>query len=129
MWSTCFWAVLLLPSIAPPAAAEKMGAARFIIIDDREGLTPEVLEAYTAAVGGTSETPVVNKRVRILATHRHGFNADPVALPNHVRSVNVDVTVNLRGAPTLRAPISVNRLTVSRRLPSQIKQATNVIGH
>lgn len=125
VWFGASWLCLTLAS---PALAQE-SSARFIVIDARNGLTPKVLEAYTIAIGGNTKAPNVDKRVRIIASNRLGFNPDPVAISSQVRNLDVDVTMMLRGGQPVRSPISVNRHSVSRRAPARINQSTKIVGH
>ncbi len=120
--------LMLLSAIMAFAADGHAESARFIVIDAREGLTPDVLEAYTNAVGGNAKAALVEKRIRILASNRYGFDVGQIAIPDHVRQLDLDITVMLQKGQRLHTPVKVNEITVSRRSPARIAQSTKILG-
>lgn len=121
----CLMAVVSALTIADSFAQ----SARFTIVDARDGLTPEVVDSYAEALGSKTNTPIVKNRVKVIASGKHGFDAGAVDVPEHVRSVETDVTVLIRQGGALQAPISANELTISKRPPQRIRQVSNIQGH
>ena len=121
----CFMAVICAMTLSDSMAQ----TARFTIIDARDGMTAEVVDAYAEAMDTNADTPIVNRHIKIIASTQHGFNADAIVLPEHVRDVETKVSVHLRQGSTVQAPIRVNELTVSRRAPQRIQQTTDIRGH
>lgn len=121
----------LIPSavvmLGMPVVA-KAESARFTLIDARNGLTPEVREAYANALGANSEAPVVVSRVKVIMSPRHGAAFDAVDIPEHVRHVDATIDVLTQGGGPLTAPIDVNHLRFARRAPQRISQKTNIRG-
>ena len=103
-------------------------SARFTLIDARDGLTPEVQEAYAHAMGANAETPMVKSRVKIIASARHGADFSAVDLPESVRSADLEVDLILQGGETLSAPVDLNHVRLARRAPSRITQRTTIKG-
>ena len=102
--------------------------ARFTIIDARDGLTPEVVDSYAAALGANSKTPFVKNRVKIVTSAKHGFDVGAIELPNHIRSLDTEVSILIRQGAALEAPITANEVTTSRRIPQRIRQTTHIQG-
>lgn len=103
-------------------------SARFTLIDARDGLTPDVQEAYAQAMGANAETPMVRSRVKIIASARHGADFDAIDLPEHVRSLDLDVDLILQGGETLSAPVDLNHVRLARRAPNRVTQRTTIKG-
>ena len=103
-------------------------SARFTLIDARNGLTPEVREAYANALGANSEAPFVVSRVKVIMSLRHGAAFDAVDIPEHVRHVDATIDVLTQSGGPLTAPIDVNHLRFARRAPQRISQKTNIRG-
>lgn len=120
----------LLVFVATMSIADSFAqTARFTIIDARDGLTPDVMDAYAEALGSKTSSPIVKSRVKVIASAKHGFDAGAVDVPDQVRNIETDVTILVRGGADLHAPLSANELTVHRRPPHRIKQTSNVQGH
>lgn len=103
-------------------------SARFTLIDARDGLTPEVQEAYAQAMGANADTPMVKTRIKIIASARHGADFNAVDVPEHVRSVDLDVDLILQGGDALSAPVNLNHVRLARRTPNRITQRTTIKG-
>lgn len=125
IYGSCF---LVAATIMAPNESQAQ-SARFTVIDARDGLTPEVLEAYAEAMGANSKTPIVKSRIKILATARHGFDAGAIDLPDQVRHADLDVTVMVQQGASSGAAIDANHVKIKRRAPSKIKQTTRIQGH
>ena len=104
-------------------------SARFTIIDARDGMTPEVVEAYVNAMGANAETALVRSRIKVLTSSRHGFEAGAIELPGHVRQADIDVTVMVQQESGPAGSIDVNHVRAARNLPPRIKQSTQIQGH
>ena len=104
-------------------------SARFTIIDARDGMTPEVVEAYANAMGANAEAALVRSRIKVLTSSRHGFEAGAVELPEHVRQADIDVTVMVQQEMGPARAIDANHIHVARTLPQRIKQTTHIQGH
>ena len=115
-------AVLVMPPIGHAQSA------RFTIIDARNGLTPEVKEAYAEAMGEAAKAPLVKNRIKIIADPRQGADFDPVDIPDHVRHVDVDIDLVMRGGGPVSAPIDLNHLRFERRVPNRVSQKTTIEG-
>ena len=104
-------------------------SARFTIIDARDGMTPEVVEAYASAMGANAEAALVRSRIKVLTSSRHGFEAGAVELPEHVRQADIDVTVMVQQETGPARAIDANHIHAARTLPQRIKQTTHIQGH
>lgn len=120
--------VLLAAVILLMAAGSHAQSSRFTIIDARDGMTKEVAAAYAEAMGANANAPIVKSRIKVIADPRHGFDADAVSLPEHVRQVDVDITLMSRPGGPASAPISLNELIHSKRAPQRIAQSTTIRG-
>lgn len=103
-------------------------SARFILIDAREGLTPEVKAAYAEAMGAQATSPYVKRRVKLIASPRHGADFDPIDLPDHVRNVDLSVDLVLQAGGPIKGPVNLNHVRVARRTPHRIAQHTTIQG-
>ena len=124
-FGTCVMIVitLLMPS---QVQAE---SARFTIIDARDGMPLEVVEAYANAMGANAETALVRSRIKVLTSSRHGFDAGAVERPDHVRQADIDVTVMVQQESGPTGSIDANHIHAARNLPQRIKQSTHIQGH
>ncbi|MEL7033615.1 MAG: hypothetical protein AAGL97_07070 [Pseudomonadota bacterium] len=123
-----FWLVpLALATLILPGFGHAQ-SARFTLIDARNGLTPEVKQAYADAVGANATAPMVKNRVKIIANPRHGANFDPIDLPAHVRHVDLDISLFLQGSMPASKPINLNHLRLARRAPNRVSQKTTIQG-
>lgn len=119
---------LIIAALVAPFESQAE-SARFTIIDAREGLTPEVLAAYSEAMGANANAAMVKSRIRVLTTARHGFDVGAIELPEHVRRADLDVTIMVQQGGNVPAAIDANHISVTRRAPSLIKQTTRIQGH
>ncbi|MEL6693707.1 MAG: hypothetical protein AAFQ12_11850, partial [Pseudomonadota bacterium] len=69
-FGTC---ILIVITLLMPYQVQAQ-SARFTIIDARDGMTPEVVEAYANAMGKNAETALVRSRIKVLTSSRHGFD-------------------------------------------------------
>jgi len=123
-----FWFVpLALATLVLPGFGHAQ-SARFTLIDARNGLTPEVKQAYAEAVGANAEAPTVKNRIKVIASPRHGANFDAVDLPAHIRHVDLDISLILQGHMPTSEPINLNHLRLSRHAPSRVSQNTTIQG-
>ncbi|MEP1142290.1 MAG: hypothetical protein ABJH52_01115 [Henriciella sp.] len=120
--------ILIIAALVAPSDSQAE-SARFTIIDARDGLTPDVLEAYSEAMGANAKTPLVKSRIKVLTTARHGFDVGAIELPEHVRHADLDVTLMVQQGASAPAAIDANHLSVTRRAPTKIKQTTRIQGH
>lgn len=118
--------IVLACLIVPESLAD---SARFTLIDARDGLTPEVIAAYTDALGGNATTPMIRRRVKVLASGQRGFAPPVVALPKQARFVDVDITLLAQTNSVRSAPVAINRLSLARRMPHRIRQTSQIIGY
>ena len=122
----CLYAALILLSMFAPTPAQAEGS-RFTIIDARDGLTPEVLDAYADAVKGNTNSPLTKSRIILHVSGQHGFDAPAIEFEHRKQSVDVDIDVRIAGGQTLRAPLHVNRMIFDRnKAPTQIRQSTQI---
>ena len=122
------WLILLaLATLILPGLGHAQ-SARFTLIDARNGLTPEVKQAYADAVGANATAPMVKNRVKIIANPRHGANFDPIDLPAHVRHVDLDISLILQSSMPASEPINLNHLRLARRAPNRVSQKTTIQG-
>lgn len=121
--------ILLIAMVLAMSSSVQAEATRFTIIDARNGLTPEVLEAYAQAMGANTSSPVIQSRVKIITSARHGFAAGAVEIPDHVRAVDLDLEVLVRPGGANTAPVDVNHLSLARRSPQRITQKTQIKGN
>ena len=103
-------------------------SARFILIDARDGLTPDVKTAYAEAMGAQATSPYVKRRVKLIASPRHGADFDPIDLPEHVRNLDLNVDLILQAGGPVKGPVSLNHVRVARRAPHRIAQRTTIQG-
>ena len=120
--------LLTAMALAMPVSVQAE-STRFTIIDARNGLTPEVLDAYAKAMGANTSAPVVQNRIKLITSARHGFEAGAVEIPEHVRAIDLDLEVLVRPGGANAAPLEVNHLSLARRSPQRIIQKTNIKGH
>ncbi|GAB5454048.1 MAG: hypothetical protein Hens2KO_02770 [Henriciella sp.] len=120
--------ILIVVTLLMPSQVEAQ-SARFTIIDARDGMTPEVVEAYAKAMGANAETALVRSRIKVLTSSRHGFDAASVQLPDHVREADIDVTVLVQQEAGPTGSIDANHIHATRNLPQRIKQTTHIQGH
>lgn len=85
-----------------PASTE-----RVVTIDMRDGVTPEKMEAYRAAVLGGSEASV-SRVVRLLISGDKGFDAGILQIPSHRRYMNIWVHIYVFRGNEITAPLKVN---------------------
>lgn len=124
-FGTC---ILIVITLLMPSQVQAQ-SARFTIIDARDGMTPEVVEAYANAMGKNAETALVHSRIKVLTSSRHGFDAGAVQLPGHVRQADIDMTVMVQQEAGPTASIDANHIKAARHLPQRIKQSTHIQGH
>lgn len=123
-----FWMVpLALATLILPGFGHAQ-SARFTLIDARNGITPEVKQAYADAVGANATAPMVKNRIKIIANPRQGANFDPIDLPAHVRHVDLDISLILQGNMPTSKPINLNHLRLARRAPNRVSQKTTIQG-
>ena len=87
----CLLVIVATMSIADSFAQ----TARFTIIDARDGLTSDVMDAYAEALGSKTSSPIVRSRVKVIASAKHGFDAGAVDVPDQVRNIETDVTLRM----------------------------------
>lgn len=122
------WCVpIVIATLALPGSGYAQ-SARFTLIDARDGLTPEVKQAYADALGANADAPIVKTRIKIIADPRHGANFDAVDLPANVRHVDVDISLIMQGGAPVTAPINLNHLRLARRSPNRVTQMTTLQG-
>ena len=124
-YGTC---ILIVITLLMPSHMQAQ-SARFTIIDARDGMTPEVVEAYANAMGADAETALVRSRIKVLTTSRHGFDTGAVELPDHVRQADIDVTLMVQQESGPAGSIDANHIHAVRNLPQRIKQSTHIQGH
>jgi len=123
-----FWFVpLALATLVLPGFGHAQ-SARFTLIDARNGLTPEVKQAYAEAVGANADAPIVKNRIKIIASPRHGANFDAIDLPDHIRHVDLDISLILQGHMPTSEPINLKHLRLSRHAPNRVSQNTTIQG-
>ena len=123
-----FWFVpLALATLILPGFGHAQ-SARFTLIDARNGLTPEVKQAYAEAIGTDASSAMVKNRIKIIASPRHGADFDAIDLPAHVRHVDLDISLILQAGPPSSQPFNLNHLRLARHAPNRVSQKTTIQG-
>ncbi|MEL6859871.1 MAG: hypothetical protein AAFO74_15900 [Pseudomonadota bacterium] len=123
------WLISIAVVMVSMSAVANAQSARFTLIDARNGLTPDVREAYANALGANADAPLLVSRVKVIVSPRHGAAFEAVNIPSQVRHVDATVDVLMQGGGPNSAPIDVNHLRFARQTPHHISQKTNIKGH
>ena len=123
------WLISIAVAMSSMPVVANAQSARFTIIDARNGLTPDVREAYANALCANANAPLVVSRVKVIVSPRHGAAFEAVDIPDQVRHVDATVDVLMQGGGPVSAPIDVNHLRFARQTHHRISQKTTIKGH
>lgn len=102
--------------------------ARFTIIDARNGFTADVQAAYEEAVGAQATSASIVRHIKLYTTTQHGFAAQTVDIPDHVKNLNISIDAVIRHGSSGIEPFLFNRVSVARHAPKRITQVTKIRG-